>query len=360
LVLDVKMPGINGFGVVEQVFADPALRSTPMLLLTSGAEMDEMVRCRQLGVASCLTKPVSRERLYEAVQNTLLHPRSNQDQAAAAETGQAGFLAAGLAREGEKPHVLLAEDSPVNQKLVTTVLQKNGYKVTLVENGFLAVQAAQAERFDCVLMDIQMPDMDGHEATRLIRRHEAATGQAHVPVIALTANAISGDAEKCLEAGMDFYLSKPVNSKRLLEVVEKFVRQQVPAGSEVPQPAEDDATGLIDMPNLMAQTEGDIDLAADLARMFLVEFDGRLEAVVAAAEARDGTALKDAAHALKGMIGVFSKGQAFMAVRDLDAAAKRDDFSCTVPLCQQLQAGAVALRQDLESMLRQWEVPLGN
>lgn len=360
MVLDVNMPGINGFGVVEQVMVDPALSVTPILLLTSGAEMDEMVRCRQMGVASCLTKPVSRERLYEAVQNALLPPRSDGDQAAAAGRGQTGSLAAALAPEGEKPHVLLAEDSPVNQKLVMTVLQKRGYKVTLVENGLLAVQAAQAERFDCVLMDIQMPDMDGLEATRLIRLHEAATGQGHVPIIALTANAISGDAEKCLEAGMDFYLSKPVNSKRLLDVVEKFAQQQVPAKVDMPQPAEDAATGQIDMQNLMAQTEGDIDLAADLARMFLAEFDGRLEAVVAAAEARDGTALKDAAHALKGMVGVFSRGQAFMAVRDLDAAAKLDDFSCTAPLCRQLQAGAVTLRQELESMLRQWEVPLGN
>jgi PAS domain S-box-containing protein len=360
VVLDVKMPGINGFGVVEQVFVDPALRSTPMLLLTSGAEMDEMARCRQLGVASCLTKPVSRERLYDAVQNALSRSLSTQDQAALEGLpGQADSLVAGLALDGERPNVLLAEDSPVNQKLVMTVLQKRGYRVTLVENGLLAVQEAQSQRFACVLMDIQMPDMDGHEATRLIRLHEAATGQGHVPIIALTANAISGDAEKCLEAGMDFYLSKPVNSKRLLEVVEKFVQQQVPARVDTSQPAEGAGTGQIDMSNLMAQTEGDIELAVDLARMFLAEFEARLAAVLAAAAARDGALLEEVSHALKGMIGVFSKGQAFKAARDLNAAAKMDGLSQIEPLCQQLQAGARVLRQDLESQLQQWQVPHG-
>lgn len=354
MVLDVNMPGINGFGVVEQVMVDPALGVTPILLLTSGAEMDEMARCRQMGVASCLTKPVSRERLYEAVQNALLPPRSDRDQAATAGTRQTGSLAAALVPEGEKPYVLLAEDSPVNQKLVMTVLQKRGYKVTLVENGLLAVQAAQAERFDCVLMDIQMPDMDGLEATRMIRAHEAATGQGHVPIIALTANAISGDAEKCLEAGMDFYLSKPVNSKRLLEVVEKFVRHQLPAGGELPQPAEDAAKGQIDLPNLMAQTEGDIGLAADLIRMFLAELDERLARVLAGAAAGDGAVLEDAAHALKGMIAVFSKGRAFEAARDLNAAARANDFSRTAPLCRKLEAGAAALRQDLEALVQEW------
>jgi PAS domain S-box-containing protein len=362
MVLDVNMPGINGFGVVEQVIVDPALRVTPMLLLTSGAEMDEMARCRQMGVASCLTKPVSRERLYEAVQNALLRLPSASGQTALDEDGPDKMAAVQVSSVGERGgrHVLLAEDNLVNQKHVMTVLKKRGHRVTVVENGFLAVQAAQSQGFDCILMDVQMPVMGGYEATRLIRSHEAASGQAHVPIIALTANAMSGDTEKCLEAGMDFYLSKPVNSKRLFEVVEKLALQQVPSRVDVPEQPEERGTGSVDMPNLMAQTEGDVDLAADLARMFLAEFDGRLEAVVAAAEARDGTALEDAAHALKGMIGVFSKGQAFMAVRDLDAAAKLDDFSCTAPLCRQLQAGAVVLRQDLESMLRQWEVPLGN
>ena len=357
MVLDVNMPGINGFGVVEQVIVDPALSTTPILLLTSGAEMDEMARCRQLGVASCLTKPVSRERLYEAVQNALLHPPSVQGQAALGEA-KPDSPEGGVAREAGRRNVLLAEDNPVNQKLVMTVLQKRGHRVTVVENGLLAVQATQSQRFDCVLMDVQMPVMGGYEATRMIRSHEAATGQGHVPIIALTANAISGDAEKCLAVGMDFYLSKPVDSKRLFETVEKFAQQQSPARVEMPEQAEEAGTGQVDLSNLMAQTEGDVELAADLAQMFLAEFEGRLAAVLAAAEARDGATLEDAAHALKGMIGVFSKGHAFEAVRDLNAAAKIDDFSRIEPLCQQLRAGAVLLQQELESLVRQWKVPL--
>jgi protein-histidine pros-kinase len=116
---------------------------------------------------------------------------------------------------------------------------------------------------------------------------------------------------------------------------------------------------LVDLSSLMAQTDGDVALAADLAQMFLAELGGRLDTVVAAAAARNGTALEEAAHALKGMIGVFSRGPAFEAARDLNAAAKVNDFSRTGHLCRQLQEGAAVLRQDLESQVQQWKVPLG-
>jgi CheY-like chemotaxis protein len=240
-----------------------------------------------------------------------------------------------------------------------TVLKKRGHRVTVVENGLLAVQATQSQCFDCILMDVQMPVMGGYEATRMIRSLEAASGQVHVPIIALTANAMRGDVEKCLEAGMDFYLSKPVDSKRLFAMIEKLALQQGIAGEEVPVPPEASGTGAVDVPNLMAQTNGDVELAADLAQMALAELDGRCDAVVAAAEAKDGTALEDAAHALKGIIGVFSKGPAFEAARDLNAAARANDFSRTAPLCRQLQQGAVVLRQELESLVQQWQVPHG-
>jgi CheY-like chemotaxis protein/HPt (histidine-containing phosphotransfer) domain-containing protein len=357
MVLDVNMPGINGFGVAERVIVDPAMSVTPMLLLTSGAEMDEMSRCRQMGVASCLTKPVSRERLSAAVRNALqpvsglVPPEEGAGKMDAAKEGMVG--------EGRGQHVLLAEDNAVNQKLVTTVLKKRGYKVTVVENGLQAVQAIRSQRFDCVLMDIQMPVMGGYDATRMIRAHETALGEAQVPIIALTANAISGDAEKCLAVGMDFYLSKPVDSKRLFEVVEKFASAQAPVGEEAPAQPDGIGAGSVDMAGLMTQTEGDVELAADLAQMFLAEFEGRLAAVFTAAAAKDGTTLEEVAHALKGMIGVFSKSQAFEAARDINAAAKIGDLSRIEPLCQQLQAGAVVLQRELESRVQQWKAPVG-
>jgi CheY-like chemotaxis protein len=265
----------------------------------------------------------------------------------------------GMVGEGRGQHVLLAEDNAVNQKLVTTVLKKRGYKVTVVENGLQAVQAIRSQRFDCVLMDIQMPVMGGYDATRMIRAHETALGEAQVPIIALTANAISGDAEKCLAVGMDFYLSKPVDSKRLFEVVEKFASAQAPVGEEAPAQPDGIGAGSVDMAGLMTQTEGDVELAADLAQMFLAEFEGRLAAVFTAAAAKDGTTLEEVAHALKGMIGVFSKSQAFEAARDINAAAKIGDLSRIEPLCQQLQAGAVVLQRELESRVQQWKAPVG-
>jgi CheY-like chemotaxis protein/HPt (histidine-containing phosphotransfer) domain-containing protein len=357
MVLDVNMPGINGFGVAERVIVDPALSATPILLLTSGAEMDEMTRCRQMGVASCLTKPVSRERLSAAVR-TALQPQSGPPAQPEERSGRTDAASVGWVGAGGQ-HVLLAEDNAVNQKLVTAVLKKRGHRVTVVENGLLAVQAVRAHRFDCVLMDIQMPVMGGYDATRMIRAHEASMGQAPVPIIALTANAISGDAEKCLAAGMDFYLSKPVDSRRLFEAVERLATAQLPVHEAAPAPAEAGGSGSVDLAGLLAQTEGDMELAADLAQMFLSEFDARLEAVLAAAAVRDRVALEGVAHALKGMIGVFSKGQAFVATRDINEAAKMGDFSRMEALCRQLQAGASELQRDMESLLQQWKATAG-
>lgn len=363
MVLDVNMPGISGFGVVEQAVVDPALRVTPILLLTSGSEMDELARCRQMGVASCLTKPVSRERLYEAVQNALLGQHSASGQAVLDLEGEGrGEMAAVQVRKEEARrglHVLLAEDNLINQKHVMTVLKKRGHRVTVVENGLLAVQTSQSQCFDCILMDVQMPVMGGYEATRMIRSLEAAVGQGPVPIVALTANAMSGDVEKCLAAGMDFYLSKPVNSKRLFEAVEKLALQQIPASESVTETLALHGTGSVDLTSLMAQTDGNVELATDLAQMVLAELDGRRDAVMQAVEARDGATLENAAHALKGIIGVFSRGLAFEAARELNAAARVNDFSRTGPLCQQLREGVMALRQELEALVQQWTVLQG-
>jgi two-component system, sensor histidine kinase and response regulator len=203
---DVDMPDVDGFAFAQQVRQDAELAKTPIILLTSGDRQGEIARCEQLGISARLRKPVSQSELFDAVVAALqaTHAVGRVAPAAAAST-RAGPL-----------HVLLAEDSLVNQKLALGLLKKEGHTITVANNGREAVDAVESQTFDVVLMDVQMPEMDGFEATRLIREREKLSGR-HVPIIAMTAHAMKGDRERCLEVGMDDYLSKPIRAQLLYE-----------------------------------------------------------------------------------------------------------------------------------------------
>jgi CheY-like chemotaxis protein len=209
---DVDMPELDGFALAERIRADAELASTPIILLTSGDRAGEIARCEQLRIAARLRKPVSQSEVFDAVAATLHASASAAPKAAtlpqpSAEPSRIGPL-----------RILLAEDSLVNQKLAVGLLKKDNHLVIVANNGREAVHAVLSQPFDLVLMDVQMPEMDGFEATRLIREREKETG-GHVPIIAMTAHAMKGDREKCLEAGMDEYISKPIRAQLLYETL---------------------------------------------------------------------------------------------------------------------------------------------
>ncbi len=279
LLTDGHMEGLDGFQLVERIRTTPQLARVAILMLTSDRQQGDAARCRQLGVAAFLVKPVRREELRQALLSSLSGPAPAGHPAVAAEPplappdGMAGL------------RLLLAEDNPVNRAVARHMLERLGHRVAVAGNGREALAAIERESFDAVLMDVQMPEMDGFAATAEIRRAEEAGGRPRLPILALTAHAMRGDRERCLAAGMDGYVSKPVRSAELAEAL-----RSVLAGR--PQ--------VLDRAALRAQTGDDPELVAQMVDIFAgqaPELLARLQAALAAADAAE---LRAAAHALKG------------------------------------------------------------
>jgi len=216
LVTDAHMPEMDGFSLAESVKGDPKLAATPIMMLTSAGQRGDAARCRELGISAYMTKPVSQSELREAI--FLMLDRQPE------ESPVDGLITRHVIHEqhaASSLKILVAEDNPVNQKLASKMLEKRGHKVTLAGNGIAAVAALKADAFDLVLMDIQMPEMDGFEATAAIRESERGTGR-HQPIVALTAHAMKGDQERCRAAGMDGYLAKPIRLDDLNALLDGF------------------------------------------------------------------------------------------------------------------------------------------
>ncbi|HUY12983.1 MAG TPA: response regulator [Terriglobia bacterium] len=218
ILTDAHMPETDGFGLAEQIKTKPELASSAIMMLTAGGQRGDASRCRELGVAAYLTKPVGRAELREAILR-VLGTRSQRLEGA-------GLVTRHSLRESRRAaathRILLVEDNAVNQHLARRILEKRGHQVTVVENGRAAVAAIEKGGFDIVLMDVQMPEMDGFEATAAIRETEKANG-THLPIVAMTALAMSGDSERCLQAGMDAYVSKPIKADDVFKIIESLV-----------------------------------------------------------------------------------------------------------------------------------------
>jgi PAS domain S-box-containing protein len=213
-LIDVNMPDMDGFSLAEQIRRQVNLSRTAIMMLTSAAQRGDAARCRELGVGAYLIKPIVQSQLLDAIRNLL---------GTAADDVRALRVPRRSLPEGpQRLNVLLAEDNLVNQKLATRLLENHGHIVTVAANGREALALLEQQRFDLVLMDISMPTMDGFEATAAIRARETQTGE-YVPVIAMTAHAMTGDRERCLAAGMDGYVSKPIRAQELFDSIESLL-----------------------------------------------------------------------------------------------------------------------------------------
>ena len=215
LLTDANMPEVDGFALVGQARREAVVCQTTIIMLTSGGQRGDMARCRELGIAAHLIKPVSQPELLDTILRVLgTKPWSAE---------RSRPVTRPCPREARRSlRILLAEDNAVNQKLASRLLEKRGHTVVVTSNGREAVEALERESFDLVMMDVQMPEVDGFEATALIRERENGTG-THLPIVAMTAHAMTGDRERCLAAGMDSYVSKPIQSKELFEAIEKLM-----------------------------------------------------------------------------------------------------------------------------------------
>jgi CheY-like chemotaxis protein len=211
ILTDFNMPSMDGLELVVKIRERVDTSATFIMMLTSSGQRSDAARCRSLGVTSYLVKPIRLSELRDAMLRLLTSTvMSRESQRARIQPGATRSL-----------NILLAEDNAVNQLVMLRLLAKHGHRVSVAATGRQALEAHARERFDLVFMDVQMPELDGFEATREIRRREGAAG-ARLPIVALTAHAMSGDRERCLDAGMDDYLTKPIDAKALAEILAKY------------------------------------------------------------------------------------------------------------------------------------------
>jgi signal transduction histidine kinase/DNA-binding response OmpR family regulator len=221
ILTDMHMPKMDGFSLVERIRQRPELATATIMMLTSAGHRGDADRCRELGVAAYLLKPIRQSELREAVAQVL---------GAREQTGAIPLVTRYSLQDARDPmmvlRILVAEDNAVNQRLVIRLLEKRGHRVVLAADGRQAIEALNQGSFDLVFMDVQMPETDGLEATGIIRKKEEKTGK-HQPIIALTAHAMTGDRDRCLAAGMDGYLTKPIRPQELDQILDSYVNRRI-------------------------------------------------------------------------------------------------------------------------------------
>jgi CheY-like chemotaxis protein len=220
-ILDYQTPGTDGFTLAARIRENPELRDTHLLMLTSAGQRGGAARCGELGIEVYLLKPVKQSALLGAIARALGRPEA---------PGIAPLAHHSPGGPGPKLRVLLAEDNAINRKLAIRLLEKHGHTVAVACDGLEAVAAAANGEFDIILMDVQMPNMSGLDAAAAIRAAERGTGR-HVPIVAMTAHAMKSDRERCLEAGMDGYISKPIQPDQMMEVIARATAEHSPAAS---------------------------------------------------------------------------------------------------------------------------------
>jgi PAS domain S-box-containing protein len=331
-LIDAHMPDMDGFGLVERIQAEAGLAGLPVLMLTSGGQPGDVARCRELGVASYLTKPVKQQELWRTLA-AVLGPGASGLPRGEAEGGPAGTASPRVALWALR--VLLAEDNPVNQKVAVALLEKRGHSVTVVGDGAAALEALERPEFDLVLLDVQMPVLDGLETARRLRARERETGR-HVPVIAMTAYAMKGDRERCLEAGMDGYLSKPVRAGELFAVIDALMAGATCAAVPERGPRGDAAAGP-DWATALAYVGGDRRLLRDMVELYLEEAPRWRDELRAAIRSGSVADVKRTAHNIKGSMGHFGAGAAFAAAQDLETLARGGILTGAPAACAALE-----------------------
>jgi signal transduction histidine kinase/CheY-like chemotaxis protein/HPt (histidine-containing phosphotransfer) domain-containing protein len=317
ILTDSRMPGLNGFELVERIRRRRDLDYPTILMLSSARGLQDVSRSRELDIAAYLTKPIRRAPLLTAIRSAV-HSSAN---AKGRRPSQAN---------GEKPtrslRVLIAEDNTVNQKLAASILVRAGHSVVIAADGREAVSLMQREKFDIVLMDVQMPIMGGFEATGLIRKHEARTG-TRTPIIAVTARAMKGDREACVAAGMDGFIPKPIQSKMLLALMSELTGGPVESDGPETEAVPTNTTVVLDEERLLATVGGNRELAGELAEIFLQELTPRMTDIEGAIKSGDAERLRFTAHALRGSAASLSAVAVSASAESLEVMAKRGELS---------------------------------
>ena len=333
MLVDAQMPGQDGFALAGEVLTLPESYRPVVVMLTSIHDPRAMDRCKALGIKRLLTKPVKRQELLTALRSTL------GAQVSATEPQVIPVSS----RAGRQLHILLAEDNPVNQKVVIGMLHKRGHGIRIANNGREAVEAFKQERFDLVLMDMQMPEMSGYDATREIRVLERKSG-GHIPIVAMTAHAMQGDRERCLTAGTDDYLAKPFTLPDLIEMVEgATISSSTPAPVRMDTYPEDQA--------VLDRFMGESDLLCGVAEVFLESEPGLRASLQEGLRLADPVKVASAAHNLRGSAGNFGAQGAVDSAMVLETMGRTRDLTGWQNVCAGLECQLDQLRAQLERLL---------
>ncbi len=343
-ILDVQMPVMDGFELAQRILAQPKYGGATVMMLTSKDQRGQATRCRELGVASTLMKPIAQSELLDAIMTTLGEPL---------QASTPRITRHSLPDNRRRLNLLLAEDNAVNQTMAVRLLQKLGHSVTVANNGLEAVEHWQAGRFDAILMDVDMPMMNGYEATERIRAIETTSHglvPAHTPIVAMTAHVMRGVREICISHGMDAYLAKPIDTEALWRALDGLI----PVSVAEPEPEVAPATPVppcakvADFAAARQTMDDDRELFEEIARLFQSDAPGQMQKIREALARGESEVVRRGAHTIKGMAGIFN------AERTVQAAARLEQLAAL----GSLKPGALEAAAELEAAMADLQAAL--
>ncbi|MFH0725336.1 MAG: response regulator [Pseudomonadota bacterium] len=344
LLIDINMPVMDGFELARRIREHAGYREVTLVILTSSGMRGDAARCRDLAIAAYLTKPVRQSSLLNAILTVFGTPEPE---------GAAPLVTRHTLREDTHSlRILLAEDNAINQKIAVTLLQKRGHTVVVAGNGqevLATLDTPGAHPFDLILMDVQMPDMDGFEATALIREREKGTSR-HIPIIALTAHAMKGDRETCLQAGMDAYVAKPLKSDELFSIIGELIEaRNIPVESIVPSQVETES--IFNSSETLERVGEDMAFLREMVGLFSEDYPKTIAEIRNAITDRDAGKLNRAAHSLKSLVGNFSARSAYETALKLELMGKNDDLAGAMDVLHLLGEEVERLKKALEAFV---------
>jgi signal transduction histidine kinase/DNA-binding response OmpR family regulator len=347
VILDNMMPGTSGMELARRIRENPAWRSATLLMLSSSDRRQDVERCRELGIDSYLIKPIRRANLLGSVLRALGIGEPSPDES----TSSSG---PGIRKAAHSLRLLVVEDSLVNQRLVLRLLEKRGHTVRLAANGKEALAALEKESFDAVLMDSEMPNMDGVTATAHIRESEKATGK-RLPIVAMTAHAMKGDRERFLAAGMDGYISKPIEPAMLFQTVESLASSQNPStargSTHLAPPTPTAASTVFDAEGALERAGSDESILAELIEIFLTDGAKLSTEMETALAQKDADGLQHAAHTLRGVVRMFGATRVGELAHAVETLAEEDRLADVGAVFVSLQKAVEDLNDALRAYL---------